>query len=423
MKIPFFKPWESAIAVMHDNILHQEKMDEWVRSFDDLKEDLDTAAFETPEAERRVEPRFLLSLPVHHRIQGPVFSSSWMPTKSIDISQNGIRLAVENPIPVGAHLELNMKLPNYRKPIRLKGVVVWGKPSVNNGAGYECGVAFENFRHKVSIKSKMIHFMADKLCNAALKNSENLRCRPAMTKEDLQDAYHLVYNEYSKRNICKENASLLHYSFYCMLPGARTFILEMDGKIAGTISLIVDSPCGLPMETLFPDKIGKFRQSGRRAAEVSLLALDGKLFGTKSFSLTDMRKLAASFKLFKMMFDYARFEAGVTDLFIAMHPKHRDLYQYLMFETIGPVRSYSRAAGKPALPMRMDIPNVVMTVPSHMGIQRYFIEERLSPELLETHFSWDAASAREFLFHQRHLWTELEPHQQAYLKVLYPNLV
>jgi hypothetical protein len=421
VKLPFIKPWESAIAVLHDNILGQES-DSWGRSFAELKTELNEAPAFIPESDRRVEPRFLLSLPVFHRIKGRV-TDSWIKTKSIDISQNGIRLAVESPVPVGSHLELDMKLPNYRKPIRLSGVVVWEKPSLNNGAGYECGVAFENFRNKVSIKGKMINFMADKLCGRALRSSEDMTCRPAMSREDLEAAYRLVYDEYQKRKICQPDPSSLQYSYYCLLPASRTFLLEMDGQLAGTISLIVDSPCGIPMETLFPDKIGKFRQRGHRIAEVSLLALDQKLFGHKTFSLTDMRKLSASFKLFKIIFDYARFEAGVTDLFIAMHPKHQDLYQYLTFEPIGPVRSYSRAAGKPALPMHMDIARAVLTTPREMSIQRYFIEERLSPELLEPHFVWDAGTAREFLFHRRNLWNDLQPYQQAYLKVLYPNLV
>lgn len=418
MKLPFAKPWESAIAVLHDNIIHQES-DPWVRSFSELKIELNEASGAAQDTERRVEPRFLLSLPVYHRTKG----RHWTQTNSIDISQNGIRLAVGSPIPTGTHLELDLKLPNHKKVIRLRGVVVWGKPSPNSGAGYECGVAFENFRHKVSVKGKMINFMADKLCARALRSSEGMTCRPAMCKEDLEAAYRLVYDEYHLRKICKPNSAELHYSFYCLMPGSRTFLLEMDGKLAGTISLIVDSPCGIPMETLFPDKVGKFRQKGRFLAEVSLLALDQKLFGHKTFSLTDMRKLSASFKLFKIMFDYARFQARVTDLFIAMHPKHQDLYQYLMFETVGPVRQYSRAEGKPALPMHMDVPRTVLTIPREMSIQRYFIEERLPQELLETYFAWDAASAREFLFHHRNVWDELQPYQQAYLKVLYPNLV
>ena len=422
MKLPLFKPWESAIAVLHDNIVGQEKVEPWARSFSELKEELSEAAAFISESERRSEPRFLLSLPVFHRVKGRSVNS-WIRTKSIDISQNGIRLAVEGPIPVGTHVELDMKLPNYKKTIRLNGVVVWGKPSLNNGAGYECGVAFENFRHKVSIKGKMINFMADKLCGLAMKSTEGMTCRPAMNKEDLEAAYGLVYDEYHKRKICRQDASELHYSFFCLMPGARTFLLELNGELAGTISLIVDSSCGIPMETLFPDRIGKFRQKGRRVAEVSLLALNQKMFGKKSFSLTDMRKLSASFKLFKIMFDYARLEAGVTDLFIAMHPKHRDLYQYLTFEVIGPVRSYYRAEGKPALPMHLDIARTVLTLPREMSIQRYFIEEKMSHELLESHFIWDAATAREFLFHRRNIWEELQPYQQAYLKVLYPTLV
>lgn len=420
MKLPFVKPWESAIAVLHDNI-HGQKTEAWAKSFSDLRDELNELPALTPEAQQRFEPRFLLTLPVHHRIKARGVSG-WIPTKSIDISQNGIRLAVEESIPVGTNLELDMKLPNYRKPIRLNGLVVWERPAMN-GSGYECGVAFENFSHKVSIKGKMINFMADKLCGLALRQSQSMTCRPATTKEDLQDAYHLVYEEYLRRKLCKEDASTLQYNFFCMLPGSRTFLLEIEGEVVGTISVIIDSPCGIPMETLFPDKVGQFRQKGRHIAEVCLLALDKKHFGNKSFLMTDLRKLSGAFKLFKMVFDYARFKVGATDLFIAMHPKHRDLYQYLMFDAAGPVRSYHRVEGKSVLPMRMEVERFVLTLPKQLSVYKYFLEERISPEVLENHFVWDTTSAREFLFHQRNLWSHLEPHQQAYLKILYPNLV
>src|SRR3989338_8494707 len=104
MKIPFFKPWESAIAVLHDNIIGQETENTWARSFSDLKEELNVLPSTAPGTERRSEPRFLLSLPVSHRIKDRLVGS-WTSTKSLDISQNGIRLAVEGPIPVGTYLE------------------------------------------------------------------------------------------------------------------------------------------------------------------------------------------------------------------------------------------------------------------------------------------------------------------------------
>ena len=264
--------------------------------------------------------------------------------------------------------------------------------------------------------------MVDKLCSFAIHDSLAMTCRPASSRDDLLAAYHLVYTEYEQRKACRFDPSSLFYNFFCLVPDSRTFLLEQDGRLLGTISLFMDSPCGLPAEDIFPDKIGSFRMKGKRAAEAGLLALDSSFFGRKSFSLTDRRKLTASFKLFKVVFDHVRFVAKATDLFVAIHPKHQDFYQYLNFETIGPVREDARTEGRPALPMRMDIAQTILTPSRDLSIQKYFIEGKPSAEVLDLHFDWNTESAREFLFHHRDIWSKLLPHEQAYLKTIYPRL-
>ncbi len=417
IKLPFFKPWESAIAVLQDNIFGTD-IDRWHTTFNQLQDALPETPSQPAATDRRKEPRFSLSLPVHHRIKGQ--AADWKASSSIDVSQNGIRLALEGPVSVGTHLELDVKLPNVKKTVRMEGVVVWEKPSINGTAISECGVAFESLRGG-STKGKLVQFMADKLCRMAMKETYSMTCRPATSEKDLKDAYALVYREYLKRKYCKADVSELHYTVYSLLPKSKTFILEMDQRVVGTISVIIDSPCGIPMESLFEDKISKFRREGRTIAEVSLLALDQSVFGRKSFSLTDFKKLSGSFLLFKMMFDYIRYGVGVTDLFITMHPKHKELYQYLTFEIIGPVRSYAGAEGNPALPMRLDVNRTVLTLPRELSIQRYFIEDKLPQEVIESRFHWTSESISEFL-KIRNMWRHLSPKQQEHLKACYPGI-
>lgn len=414
------KRWESTIAILEDNIFTSDTQ-RWVEVITNLKDVGENLNQGPPSgtAERRKEPRFALSLPVQHRIKG--HDAHWKSGESIDVSQNGIRLAVNAPICVGTRLELDIKLPHEDQPIKLGGVVVWTKVSSNGKSAIECGVAFDNLR-KVGAKEKIIGFMADRLCGIVLKQTDDMTCRPAETQDDLNQAYRIVYEGYVHRGYCKENESGLHYNYFSLLPSSRTFLLEMDGRVVGTISLIVDSPCGLPMEQLFTGEIGRFRKEGRKLAEVSLLALDHHAFGHKSFTLTDMRKLAASFRLFKMMLRYAQF-IGITDLMIAMHPKHKELYSYLTFETIGPVRNYAGAEGNPALPMRLDFIRSMLCVAKEWVTYRYFMCEPIPKEILERHFEWDSESAWRFLSGYRGLWAKIPPAHQEHIKTIYPEII
>jgi hypothetical protein len=329
-------------------------------------------------------------------------------------------IALNAPVSVGAEVELKIKLPETSGTVKLGGTVIWVRPSPNVQKMFQCGIAFESLR-KVSQKEKIISFMADRFCGLALENKFHLESRLATTREDLTRAYELVYREYQPRGYCAPQAAQLHYTAFSLLPFSRTFILEHDGRLVGTISLIEDSPLGLPMEGTFPEQIERYRVNGRKLAEFSLLALDHQVFGTKSFSLTDLGKLSATFRLFKICFDYARFVAGITDLVISMHPRHRELYYYLNFESIGRVRSYEGAQGKPALPMHLEISQCVTMIPPQSALRKYFIDQRVPDEILRKHWNWDDASVSDFL-EKIKLWDYLTPQKQAVLKALYPNL-
>lgn len=409
------KSWEHAIGILEDNIFRT-NISQWQSKVAELAEK--SAEISAHQADRRSQTRFFEFLPVVYRFIGD--PRKWMKNQSLDVSQNGVRIALTAPVPIGTEVELKIKLPNSSGAVKLSGTVIWVRPAPNVQDMFQCGVAFESLR-KVTQKEKIISFMADRFCAVALKHKFNLESRVATTREDLLRAYELVYREYVTRGYCSPQAAKLHYTYYTLLPSSRTFILEHDRQLVGTISLIEDSPMGLPMESTFPEQIGHYRANRRKLVEVSLLALDHKVFGNKSFSLTDLGKLAATFRLFKIAFDYARFIAGNTDLMISMHPRHRELYYYLSFEAIGPVRSYQGAQGKPALPMHLNIDKSVATIPAQSALRKYFIEEKVPEEILMRHWHWDAASVDEFL-DKINLWNTMEPHHQAILKTFYPDI-
>lgn len=402
MKKFFTKGWETGIGMFEDNVFRNQKK-------------LPALALR----DRRQEPRISISLPVQYRLKGKI--EEWIGAKTLDVSRNGVRLATSTPVQVGHHIDLYMKLPEESKTLYLEGVVVWVSPSINSATISECGVSFGDLRH-VSRKEKIIRFMADRLCQLALQYKAKIICRPAETLDELKAAYGLAYREYLARGYCLPNASQMHYTYFCLLPDSRTFLLERGSEVLGTISLIPDSPCGIPMESLFPDEIGGFRGPDRRLAEVSLLALKQEAFGKKCFSLTDYQKLVSTFHLFKMTFDYAWSAAGVTDLMITMNPKHVDLYRYLGFEPIGPVKAYAGACGKPALPMHLDVLKTRQKISHEHGVGSYFLHKTTPEEILKKHHTWSSEDARNFLKDYQPLWEKLPPAARNHLKQCYPEL-
>ena len=403
MKLSTAWNWELGIGILEDNVFGQ--TNPAPRSVDPL-------------LEKRREARISFSLPVRYRPKGANFP--WFHSQSIDVSRNGVRLALDRKVAVGTQLDLDIKLPEIEKTVRLEGVIVWANPSSNNQA-MECGIAFKNLR-QLSNKEKIMYFMADKICSLAERSEKNFACRMPVSDQELEKAYQLVYREYRLKNYCSENPHKLQYSIYSILPESRTFLLEKNGNLAGTVSLIPDSPCGLPLETIFPEEIASLRKPGRKIAEVGLLALDGEAFSRHSFSLTDFQKLTGSFRMFKILFDYARTMGGVTDLIIGMHPKHKDLYRYLHFDAVGPVRSYPGAQGKPALLMHMDLNYVISTASIHKGAGLYFLSNPMPPSELSRYLKWDTELFSKYLLRSV-IKKDLIHKNKAALQSFYPDLV
>lgn len=406
MKLSNAWNWELGIGILEDNVFGQPEQK--------IDPQLD------PLIEKRKEARISFSLPVKYKKKGLNFP--WIKTQSVDISRNGVRLALDHEVPVGTEIDLDIKLPEIQKNVQLQGVIVWASPSSNGTGVTECGIAFKNIR-KLSNKEKLIYFMADKICSLAERNSRHFNTHLAKDKSELDSAFALIYKEYVAKKYCPEHASKMHYSYHSMLPDSRTFIIEKDNEMIGTISLIPDSNAGLPLDSIFGEELGRLRKPGHLLAEVSLLALKHDNFQKKTFSLTDFQKLTSSFRLFKTMFDYARAVGGVTDFVIGMHPKHKDLYNYLNFNAIGPVKSYPGAEGKPALLMHLDIEETLKSVSVNKSAGQFFLTSSTPKEEFESFLKKDADLVADYLFNKKELIRYLDTNQQKNLKSLYPDLV
>ena len=396
--------WQSGIALLEDNVFQKKLLPE-----------------DSPLIEKRKAVRVTVGVPLRFRVKGK--HPTWNEGESVDVSNTGVRLAVMKFVPVGAHLQLEVWLPQTKRNLQLEGVVVWTRPSRTAESVFECGVAFRNLR-EVTKKQKLIYFISDSLCHIATKKPpKEITCYPAQTFEELKSAYHLIYKEYFQRGYCEPHPSEMHYSVFCILPESRTFVLKKrEGQMLGTLSLIVDSPLGLPMESVFPKLIQSLRDSGRRLGEVSLLALDQEAFGKKSFSLMDFQKLTGAFRLFKLAFDYAYSVAGLTDLVITVHPKHADLYRYLTYEIMAAPRAIPSACGKAGLPMKLDIQKSLANRHVSKSLRDYFVHHQSIPrDLLTKCFQWDRESLHEMLVTTRPLWQELPPKFRKHLKNYYPD--
>jgi hypothetical protein len=262
--------------------------------------------------------------------------------------------------------------------------------------------------------------IADYLCRLAIVRPATVRAASVSSLEELQAAFRLAYREYLARRYCRPSSSQMHFGIYSLLPESQTFVLKQQEELVGTMSIIIDSPLGLPLEGQFPQEAAAFRKEGKKLAEVSLLALDSTYFSRARFSLLHFKKLRGLFCLSKAMMNYAR-AAKVSDLLIVVHPKHELLYSYMGFEVFGDVKTYPGACGNLALPMRLDLESMLNRV--HVsGKDRYLFSNQVN-ELAEINpFQLDDQVIDFLLAAKPKLLDELSPAKRSVLRNNYAHL-
>lgn len=114
-------------------------------------------------------------------------------------------------------------------------------------------------------------------------------------------------------------------------PTSTVLLLWRDEEPVGTVSVVLDSPAGMPIVRTFPDHVGKLRRSGRRLAELTALAL-----------APEHRRSGIGVCLAIEAWRYSRMQLGVTDLLSVVDTHIADYYMALFkFEPLTPVRSYA----------------------------------------------------------------------------------
>lgn len=127
-------------------------------------------------------------------------------------------------------------------------------------------------------------------------------------------------------------------------PNKITLIAYQEDKVAGTLTLGLDSSRGLVVDQLYKKEADELRAAGRKPCDITRLAVDQD---TKSKSV-----LAA---LFHLSFIYGHNIHGATDFLIEVNPRHVLFYQRMLgFEPFGEERTCPRV-NAPAVLLRLDL--------------------------------------------------------------------
>jgi tetratricopeptide (TPR) repeat protein len=171
--------------------------------------------------------------------------------------------------------------------------------------------------------------------------------RIAETREDVEGAVRLVYRNYIELGYCHLNRFEVHFYLFDVLPETRTLVALHGDRVVATLTLVFDSPLGLPSGKLYPAELEALRAGGRRVVEISKLSVDRDL---------GVRGLAVLKGIFRLAWLAASRVRGSTDFVIMVEPHHERFYaNSLLFERAGELKPDPEAKDAPSVLLRLDL--------------------------------------------------------------------
>ena len=243
--------------------------------------------------------------------------------------------------------------------------------------------------------------------------------RLASTRDELEQAYKLIYQEYSIRGLILPE----HYKTPCRitlhlaLPGTITIIALKEGKVVGTTSIIPDSPLGLPLDKGYEEEMVQVRKSRRKFCEIGYLSISSHLFPRGIFSLFNFSKLDFMCTMFRFVADYPYYCMKVDDVFIVTNPKLM-LFKYLTFKEVGPVKhygfDYSSIKRKPAVLKILDLHKF------HKGnIYKRHCGQKIPDSILNHRFKMNADDLRYFFVEKSDVFKKATHQERECIRELY----
>ncbi len=154
--------------------------------------------------------------------------------------------------------------------------------------------------------------------------NSNYTFKIAETKEELEEAFKILHDAYVDIGFMSPHDSGMRVTVYHAIPQTTTVIAKYKEDVIGTVSIIRESPLGLPLDEDFD--VSKVIKNSKNRAEISALAIHKKFRGNSG---------AVLLGLVKYICNYCTRYLEVDAVQIATSPARRDFYEALLsFEIV-----------------------------------------------------------------------------------------
>ena len=162
----------------------------------------------------------------------------------------------------------------------------------------------------------------------------SIQFRVATDPKEQEAADRLVFETYVEEGFWGDDPIKFQAEMESISSHRTVFVAVREGVVIGTLSLVRDSQLGLPADHFQPEMMAELRNCNEVIGQAGLLAMDRSCH----------RKSSLVLFLFKYLYQYSFYYAGI-DRFVALSsPKHARFYESVMcFEKLGNSKHYPYA--------------------------------------------------------------------------------
>ncbi len=243
----------------------------------------------------------------------------------------------------------------------------------------------------------------------------------ASSERDRRRAWALAFKVYMEKEYAPPCESQLWYGLHDALPDTTTFLAERRGAAVGALTLVFDSPLGIPADSLYRRELRTLRAGKRRVCEIVSLVSHG----------LGLREGARVTKhLFKLAYLTARKIEVATDFVITVNPRHVRYYSRVLgFSQVGRERQYDKVGGAPAVLLRLDLTTAAAEYREKHGaargsLYRFFEDPTTEPQVLRFLRSerrpLSETTLLRYFVHERALLPRARPEHRRLIRNCYP---
>ncbi|MCG3205613.1 MAG: hypothetical protein KCHDKBKB_02335 [Elusimicrobia bacterium] len=158
--------------------------------------------------------------------------------------------------------------------------------------------------------------------------------RPVRTIDEFNVASQLIYQEFLSQQFILPHHNHRKILLHQILPSTVTFVAHhsQTNKIMATVTVIEDSPLGLPMDAKHYEQLISLRLGGRHLVEFNLLAMNHTVEADNVLYMTRQARLLVIYHLLRSVLDYLRMHTEVNTLVVSYKSKHDPIYKLLAMD-------------------------------------------------------------------------------------------